>query len=98
MKTPNQVSTATLGRCPMPHEDAATKAKRLLAEGAVTVRRLADDAIEARVRGDSARVYDVRWSPAGWSCPCDASMARCSHVRSVQLIVLAGDHGAGDRP
>jgi hypothetical protein len=37
----------------MPREDAATKARRLLAEGRLTVRVLSEHLIEARVRGDS---------------------------------------------
>ncbi len=73
---------------PLPREDAATKARRLLGEGRVTVRHLSDDRIEASVRGDSARLYSVTWTPAGWSCPCDALMAHCSHVRAAQLVVL----------
>lgn len=72
----------------MPREDASAKARRLLAEGRVTVRRLADDAIEANVHGDSARVYHVCWSPRCWDCGCDAASIRCSHVRAVQLVVL----------
>ena len=71
----------------MPREDAATKARRLLVEGRVTIRTLSDDLIEARVRGDSARHYDVIWEPSGWSCDCDA-LSRCSHTRAVQLVVL----------
>jgi uncharacterized Zn finger protein len=68
-------------------EDARAKAKRLLAEGRVTIRRIGLDAIVARVRGDSAREYLVSWDPAGCACPCDAA-SRCSHIISVQLVVL----------
>jgi uncharacterized Zn finger protein len=71
----------------MPREDAQTKARRLVAEGRVTIRRVSDDAIVANVRGDSAMVYIVTWSPAGWSCSCPA-IGRCSHTRAVQLVVL----------
>jgi len=70
-------------------EDAQTKARRLAAEGRVTVRHVSDDAITATVRGDSARCYWVTWSPTGWVCPCDSVGARpCSHIRSVQLTTL----------
>jgi uncharacterized Zn finger protein len=71
----------------MPREGAALKARRLLSEGRVTLRRIGPDAIVARVRGDSAREYLVVWDPTGWHCPCDAA-GRCSHVLAVQLVVL----------
>lgn len=71
----------------MPREDAAAKARRLLAEGRVTVRTITTDQIVAEVRGDSARAYSTRWDPGGWHCDCDA-LSRCSHVRAVQLITL----------
>lgn len=78
----------------MVREDAHMKARRMLSEGRVTIRGLSDDLIRAEVRGDSARRYDVSWTPAGWSCPCDAALTRCSHVQAVQLVVLepAGSH------
>jgi hypothetical protein len=68
-------------------ENAQAKARRLLTEGRVTLRRFGPDAIVARVRGDSAREYLVVWDPTGWHCPCDAA-GRCSHVLAVQLVVL----------
>jgi uncharacterized Zn finger protein len=71
----------------MPRENAALKARRLLSEGRVTLRRIGPDAIVARVRGDSAKVYNVTWDPTGWFCPCDAA-GRCSHILAVLLVVL----------
>jgi uncharacterized Zn finger protein len=71
----------------VPREDARGKARRLLAEGRVTLRRIGPDAIVAHVRGDSAKVYAVCWDPSGWFCPCDAA-GRCSHILAVQLITL----------
>jgi uncharacterized Zn finger protein len=68
-------------------ENARSKARRLLAEGRVTLRRIGPDAIVARVRGDSAREYAVAWNPSGWFCPCDA-VGRCSHILAVMLVVL----------
>jgi uncharacterized Zn finger protein len=68
-------------------ENAPLKARRLLTEDRVTLRRIGPDAIVARVRGDSAREYLVVWDPTGWHCPCDAA-GRCSHVLAVQLVVL----------
>ena len=68
-------------------EDAASKARRLLAEGRVTMRVITTDEIVAEVRGDSARTHSTGWDPGGWYCDCDAR-SRCSHVRAVQLVVL----------
>jgi hypothetical protein len=72
----------------MPRESAAVKAIRLLSSGRVVVRHVSDVAIVANVRGDSARIYSVSWSPEGWHCPCDAASTRCSHVQAVQLCTL----------
>jgi hypothetical protein len=74
----------------MTREDAQTKARRLVSEGRVTIRRIGDDLIVAHVRGDEAEVYVVTWDPDGWSCGCPA-LGRCSHVRAVQLVTLTHD-------
>jgi uncharacterized Zn finger protein len=74
----------------MPREDTQSKARRLVSEGRVTIRRIGDDLIVAHVRGDTAQVYAVRWDPDGWSCPCPV-LGRCSHVRAVQLVTLVHD-------
>ena len=71
----------------MPREDARTKARRMLGEARVTIRRLEPDVIVASVRGNSAREYLVSWDPAGWASPCDA-LTTGSHIIAVQLIVL----------
>jgi uncharacterized Zn finger protein len=73
------------------HEDAAMKARRLLAEGRLILRIISDDLIRANVRGDSAKVYAVRWTPSGWSCPCEA-VGRCSHIMATMLVVLEPTH------
>ena len=69
-------------------EQAQSKAARLVGAGRVTLRRLEQDLIVAKVRGDSARIYSTGWEPSGWWCTCPASMQRCSHVRAVQLVTL----------
>lgn len=70
-------------------ENAADKARRLLAEGRMVVRQIADYEIRADCRGDSGRCYRVTWNPAdGWGCNCAARSTRCSHVRALQLCVL----------
>jgi hypothetical protein len=72
---------------PVTREDASVKARRLLGEGRVTIRFVGDDRIWASVRGDTAEVYAVEWTPEGWWCSCPAA-SRCSHVRAVQLVTL----------
>jgi hypothetical protein len=56
----------------VPREDAPSKARRLLAEGRLTLRVLSEHMIEAKVRGDSALVYTTRWDRDGWTCTCEA--------------------------
>ena len=73
----------------MAREDAATKARRLLGEGRLTVIAIGDDRILARCRGDEAEVYVLGRTPGGWACSC-ATLGRCSHIRALQLVVLVG--------
>ncbi len=83
-------------------EDFAAKARRLLAEGRVTIRRVgfasADYAtVIADVRGDSAEVYTVAYAPkGGWSCTCPAR-SRCSHGQAVMLVTVPAAALAADR-
>jgi uncharacterized Zn finger protein len=77
----------------VPRESAHEKGVRLAGSGRLTLRRLEEDVIVAKVRGDSARIYSTGWTPAGWFCTCpfgeNASPGRaCSHVRALQLVVL----------
>lgn len=75
----------------MPREDAATKGRRMLAEGRLTVERLTPSGlIVARCRGDSGAVYALGFDPDGseWRCTCP-SRGRCSHLRALQLVVVA---------
>jgi uncharacterized Zn finger protein len=71
-------------------ENAAAKARRLLAEGRV---RVVDvdvraDSVAAEIRGESGFIYSVGRGEGGrWSCPCAALGSRCSHVQAVQLVV-----------
>jgi uncharacterized Zn finger protein len=81
----------------VPREDAQAKAARLAGSGRTTIRHVSDDAIVANVRGDSAMVYIVTWSPAGWSCSCPA-LGRCSHIRAVMLVLLEPLRAGGPGP
>lgn len=76
----------------MGREDAATKGRRYLTEGRLTVHTVTDDLIGASCRGDSAVVYRIVWDPGGWSCTCPARTPWCSHVRALKLVVLVDRH------
>jgi hypothetical protein len=69
----------------MPREDAATKARRLLAEGRLTLRVLSEHVTEANVRGDSALV-----SPR-------AGIAVVGHVPAMRELLQAAVEGSASR-
>lgn len=73
----------------MPREDAAAKARRLLGEGRLNVRRADSGGIVADCRGDSGAVYRVTFDlrSGEWGCTCPA-LSRCSHVRALQLVAI----------
>jgi uncharacterized Zn finger protein len=68
-----------------PREDAATKARRLLTEGRVTIVHADEGGVNALIRGDSAMTYRVSHAGGEWRCDCPAR-TRCSHVQAVMLI------------
>jgi uncharacterized Zn finger protein len=70
-------------------ESAATKARRLLADGRVIVRSVNGSHVDAQVRGDSSGVYRVTHEPGSWHCDCPA-LGACSHIRAVMLITAVG--------
>lgn len=85
-------------------EDAATKARRLLAEGRVIVTHVDGRDVSAIVRGDSAELYSVTHRSGSWACDC-AALGRCSHVQALMLVtvpvgrlVLGPDVMIGGRP
>ena len=47
-------------------EDAAAKARRLLAEGRATIVRAIGPEVDAVVRGDSSGIYRVQHRPGSW--------------------------------
>lgn len=54
-------------------ENVATRARRLLTEGRVTVQRVDDEAVIAQVRGDAAEVHRVEYRRGDeWTCSCTA--------------------------
>ena len=70
-------------------EGAAEKAKRLLAEGRLTVEKVDNGLIFATCRGDSGEVYRLGWDPRAseWRCSCEAR-GRCSHLRALMLVCV----------
>jgi hypothetical protein len=60
-------------------EDAATKARRYVSEGRLTIRLVNAEEIRAQARGDGA-VYELGFLPGrGWWCECPAVTDRCGH-------------------
>lgn len=71
------------------------KAKRLLAEGRLTVLVVNPDAVVARCKGDSGAEYMLGWDKAhmNWVCSCPAR-AKCSHLRALWLVTVKPTPGA----
>jgi len=77
---------------PSGRESVPVKARRLLAEGRVTVISRIPGRIFANVKG-TEQTYAVRWEPRhGWSCSCPAGARACSHRVAVALVVVP-EHG-----
>jgi hypothetical protein len=72
-------------------ENAATKARRLLAEGRLMIEAASSSEpfLAAVVRGDSGRLYRCGFEldADGWFCSCDAK-GRCSHVQALMLVFV----------
>lgn len=66
-------------------EDAATKARRIVAEGRLIVQAAGPGYASATVRGDGD-VHLVAYARGGWSCSCPAR-GRCSHEIALGLVV-----------
>jgi uncharacterized Zn finger protein len=66
-------------------ESAAAKGARYLTEGRLTLLRVDQDRVAAKVRGDGA-VYSITWtSSEGWRCTCPAYRT-CAHVLALQAV------------
>jgi uncharacterized Zn finger protein len=73
-------------------ENAASKARRYLTEGRLTITRVDGREVRARVRGDGAiyrTEHDTTW---GWSCTCPAR-GRCCHLLALGLVVSIPEGG-----
>ena len=76
----------------MTRESIATKGRRYLAEGRVTVTRVDGDVADALVRGDSGE-HRVGHDPVrGWRCSCPAP-GSCSHVAALKLVTVRRPDG-----
>lgn len=76
----------------MPRETKADKARRLLAEGRLTIVRVDPErrVIVARCKGDSGEEYTLGYDPRGngrWGCTCPGR-AKCSHLLALQLVTV----------
>lgn len=71
------------------HESLGDKARRLLAEGRITVLRRVGDLVEAECQGDTGtyRLSHFPDRPGVWTCTCPA-MGRCSHVAALELVII----------
>ncbi len=84
----------------MARENVQQKGRRLLTEGRLTVivasGRTDHPRIVATCRGDSGKVYDLGFDPAGfeWRCTCEARTT-CSHLVALRLVTLEPKPGLG---
>jgi hypothetical protein len=77
----------------MSRENAAEKARRIVAEGRLVLHRVDEDdgLAVGSVRGD-AEIWNVGCDETGWWCSCQAR-GRCSHQLAVGLVVAVGRRG-----
>ena len=69
-------------------EDAATKARRYVCEGRLTIRLVGVEEIRATAKGDG-EVYELGLLPGrGWYCSCPAVTDKCSHLRGLRLVTV----------
>jgi hypothetical protein len=71
----------------MTRETTAAKACRYLAEGRLTITRVAGDVVDAVIEGDTGTYQLGRDPGRGWHCSCDAHGC-CSHVVALRLITV----------
>jgi uncharacterized Zn finger protein len=69
-------------------EDAATKARRIVAEGRLILTEVTPRRVAATCRGEG-HLYVLGWQRGAWHCTCPASdrAAACSHLRALRLVV-----------
>lgn len=69
------------------------RSEQLLTAGAVLLRHLTADRVEAIVR-DGLDVRTIRWTAqTGWTCTCTAITPACTHVYAVRQVVILDPAG-----
>jgi uncharacterized Zn finger protein len=68
-------------------ENAATKGRRYVTEGRLTVRAISPGTTEATCRGDSGVVYTLGFDARRDYCDCPAR-GRCAHLVALLLVTL----------
>lgn len=77
-------------------ENAPTRARRLLVEGRVHVKRVDRRGVLADVRGDSGEIRTVTYEHGLWACDCPARRS-CAHVLAVQQVVVVNGVSHAER-
>ena len=67
-------------------ESAATKARRYLCEGRLTIHSLHAGRIWAECRGDG-EVCELGFAHGRWFCNCPVRTIDCAHLRALRLVV-----------
>ena len=66
-------------------ESAATKARRYLSEGRITLIDVSATSVSALVRGDG-QIYAAGYTYGEWRCDCPTPTPQCSHLIALRLI------------
>ena len=67
-------------------ESAATKGRRYIVEGRLTISCIHRGRVWASCRGDG-QTYDLGYTHARWFCSCPARTIDCAHLRALRLVV-----------
>jgi hypothetical protein len=78
-------------------ENAASKGRRLLAEGRLTVDLVDGRKVVASCRGDSAELWRLGYDPRTrtWRCSCPA-LTVCSHLHALRLVTMTPKEPGAD--
>lgn len=71
----------------MTREDAASKGRRYVAEGRLTIDSVTAAGVHAVARGDGA-LHDLGHNGRSWYCSCPAKTDQCSHLVALRLVVV----------
>jgi uncharacterized Zn finger protein len=75
-------------------EGAATKARRYLCEGRLTVLSVHAGRIWAECRGDG-ETYQLGYAHGRWHCSCPARTIDCAHLRALRLVADRPERASG---